>query len=89
MGAKLSVYNNNNKNNGTKQFIMTISKAMIIELSSDNWWIDSVATCHTARSKELFVELKEKKIKHRVYMGNNTYSDVLDEGNCKLPINGI
>ena len=92
MGAKSSIYNNKNKNNGTKQIIMTISKAMIIELSSDNWWIDSVATRYTSRSKELFVELKEKEKKrgeHRVYMGNNTYSDVLDEGNCKLPINGI
>ena len=47
MGAKSSVYNNKNKNNGTKQIIMTISKAMIIELSSDNWWIDSVATHYT------------------------------------------
>ena len=61
MGAKSSIYNNKNKNNGTKQIIMTISKAMIIELSSDNWWIDSVATRYTSRSKELFVELKEKK----------------------------
>ena len=69
---------------------MTIFEVMIIEPSSDNWWIDSVATCHIVRSKELFVDLKEKKIgEYKVYMRNNTYSDVLGERNCKLFINGI
>ena len=63
---------------------------MIIEPSLDNWWIDSTATPHIARSKELFVELKEKKIgENKVYMGNNTYSDVLGDGKCKLSFNGI
>ena len=57
---------------------MTISKAMIIEPLSDNWWIDKATTRHIARSKELFVDLKEKKLgEQKVYMGNNTYSDVL------------
>ena len=36
--------NNNNKNTGTKQIIMTISEAMIIKPLSDNWWIDTAAT---------------------------------------------
>ena len=45
---------------------------------------------YIARSKELFVDLKEKKLgEQKVYMGNNTYSDVLGEGNCRLSINGI
>ena len=62
---------------------------MIIESSLDNWWIDSAITCHIA-SKELFVEMKEKKIEeNKVYMENNTYSDVLGEGKCKLSINSI
>lgn len=67
-------YNNyNNKNNESMQIIMTISAAMIIEPSSDNWQIDSAVTRHIARSKELFVEQKEKKIgEKKVYMGNNT-----------------
>lgn len=69
---------------------MTIFEVMIIEPSSDNWWIDSVVTRHIARSKELFVDLKEKKIgEYKVYMRNNTYSDVLDKRTCKLFINGI
>ena len=53
--------------------IMTISEAMIIESLSNNWWIDSTMTHHIARSKELFVELKEKKIgENKFYMGNKT-----------------
>ena len=52
---------------------MTISEAMIIESLSNNWWIDSTMTHHIARSKELFVELKEKKIgENKFYMGNKT-----------------
>ena len=63
---------------------------MIIEPLSDNWWIDIAATRHRARSKELFVDLREKKLGgQKVYMGNNTYSDVLGEGNCRLSINSI
>ena len=69
---------------------MTISEAMIIEPLSDDWWINTAATRHIARSKELFVDLKEKKLgEQKVHMGNNTYSDVFGEGNCRLSINGI
>ena len=68
---------------------MTISEAMIIEPLSDNWW-STKPRQHIARSKELFVDLKEKKLgEQKVYMRNNTYSDVLGEGNCRLSINGI
>lgn len=66
---------------------MTIFEAMIIKPLSDNWWI---SRNYIARSKELFIDLKEKKLEEqKVYMGNNTYSDVLSEGNCRLSINGI
>ena len=52
--------------------------------------VDKATTQHEARSKELFVDLKEKKLgEQKVYMGNNTYSDVLGEGNYRLSINGI
>ena len=88
--GKFCPNNNNNKNNWTKQIIMTIFEVMIIEPPSDNWWIDSGATHHITRSKELFIDLKEKKIgEYKVYMRNDTYSDVLGERNCKLSINGI
>jgi hypothetical protein len=49
--------------------------------------VDFAATRHIARNRELFVDLKEKQLgEHRVYMGNNTYNDVLGEGRCKFPI---
>jgi hypothetical protein len=35
------------------------------------------------------VDFKEKAVReHQVYMGNNTYSDVLGEGKCKISIKG-
>jgi hypothetical protein len=53
------------------------------------WLIDLATTRHIARSRELFGELKEKAVReHRVYMRNNTYSDVLGEGKCKFLVNG-
>uniref|UniRef100_A0A2N9EP82 Integrase catalytic domain-containing protein n=1 Tax=Fagus sylvatica TaxID=28930 RepID=A0A2N9EP82_FAGSY len=74
------------KNKG-KEIAMTITEALIIESSPTSWWVDSAATRHIARNRELFVDLKEKQLgEHRVYMGNNTYSDVLGEGRCKFSI---
>jgi hypothetical protein len=36
------------------------------------------------------VDFKEKAVgDHKVYMGNNTYSDVLGEGKCKISIKGL
>jgi hypothetical protein len=66
---------------------MTIIEALVIESPSTSWWVDSAATRHIVRNRELFVDLKEKQLdEHKVYMGNNTYSDVLGEGKCKFSI---
>jgi hypothetical protein len=74
------------KNKG-KEIAMTITEALVIESPSTSWWVDFAATRHIARNHELFVDLKEKQLgKHRVYMRNNTYSDVLGEGRCKFSI---
>uniref|UniRef100_A0A2N9IS84 Retrovirus-related Pol polyprotein from transposon TNT 1-94-like beta-barrel domain-containing protein n=1 Tax=Fagus sylvatica TaxID=28930 RepID=A0A2N9IS84_FAGSY len=74
------------KNKG-KEIAMIITKALVIESPSTSWWVDSAATRHIARNRELFVDFKEKQLgEHRVYMGNNTYSDVLGEGKCKFSI---
>uniref|UniRef100_A0A2N9FGY8 CCHC-type domain-containing protein n=1 Tax=Fagus sylvatica TaxID=28930 RepID=A0A2N9FGY8_FAGSY len=75
------------KNKG-KEIAMTITaEALVIESPSISWWVDSAATRYIARNRELFVDLKEKQLgKHRVYMGNNTYSDLLGEGRCKFSI---
>ena len=64
---------------------MTITETLVIESPSTSWWVDSAAIRHIARNRELFVDFKEKQLgEHRVYMGNNTYSDVLGEGKCKF-----
>ena len=66
---------------------MTITEALVIKSPPTSWWVDSTATRHIVRNRELFVDLKEKQLgEHRVYMRNNTYSDVLGEGTCKFSI---
>uniref|UniRef100_A0A2N9EKJ9 CCHC-type domain-containing protein n=1 Tax=Fagus sylvatica TaxID=28930 RepID=A0A2N9EKJ9_FAGSY len=73
------------KNKG-KEIAMTITEALVIESPPTSWWVDSAATRHIARNRELFVDLKEKQLgEHRVYMGNNTYSDVLGEDTYTMP----
>uniref|UniRef100_A0A2N9F1W8 CCHC-type domain-containing protein n=1 Tax=Fagus sylvatica TaxID=28930 RepID=A0A2N9F1W8_FAGSY len=74
------------KNKG-KEIAMTIIEALVIESPPTSWWVDSAATRHIVRNRELFVDLREKQLgEHRVYMGNNTYSDVLGEGRFKFSI---
>jgi hypothetical protein len=78
-------------NGGKKQneIAMTITEVMMAEPTTNSWWIDSVATRHITRSREFFVDFTEKAIgEHKVYMGNNTYSDVLGEGKCKISVKG-
>ena len=78
--------NKRSKNKG-KEIAMTITEALVIKSPPTSWWVDSTATRHIVRNRELFVDLKEKQLgEHRVYMRNNTYSDVLGEGTCKFSI---
>jgi hypothetical protein len=67
---------------------MTITEVLMAELTTNTWWIDSVATRHITRSYEFFVDFKEKPTsEQKIYIGNNTYSDVLREGKCKFSVN--
>uniref|UniRef100_A0A2N9HAA9 CCHC-type domain-containing protein n=1 Tax=Fagus sylvatica TaxID=28930 RepID=A0A2N9HAA9_FAGSY len=67
------------KNKG-KEIAMIITEALVIESPPTSWWVDSATTRLIARNRELFVDFKEKQLgEHRVYMGNNTYNDVLGE----------
>jgi hypothetical protein len=78
-----------NGNKRQKEIAMTITEVMMAKPTLSSWWIDSVAIRHIARSREFFVDFKEKAIgEHKVYMGNNPYSDVLGEGKCKISIKG-
>jgi hypothetical protein len=76
------------KNNGDKkhkEITMTVTEVMMAELTTNSWWIDSAATRHITKCREFFVDLKEKAIdEHKVYMGNNTYSDVLEKTNVRF-----
>ena len=47
------------KNKG-KEIAMTITEALVIESPPTSWWVDSAATRHIARNRELFIDLKEK-----------------------------
>ncbi|XP_028097311.1 uncharacterized protein LOC114297141 [Camellia sinensis] len=61
---------------------------MVLEPLSNAWWIDSAATRYIVQNKDMFVEFTEKKVgEHKIYMGNNSYSDVLGIGNCQFSIN--
>ena len=78
-----------NGNKRQKKIAMTITEAMMVESTSSSWWIDLATTRHIIRSREFFVNSKEKVVgEHKVYIGNNAYSYVLGEGKCKISIKG-
>jgi hypothetical protein len=57
---------------------MTVTKVMMVEPTLNSWWIDSRTTRHITRDREFFIDFKKKAVgEHKVYIGNNTYSDVL------------
>ncbi|KAK0571052.1 hypothetical protein LWI29_010329 [Acer saccharum] len=71
------------KDNQQKEVVLTVSEALIVE-SENQWWMDSGATRHVCKDKNSFFIFKDKALgEHRLYMGNNTYVDVLGEGDCK------
>lgn len=75
-------------NDKPKELILTISEALIAE-GEEQWCVDSGATRHVCKDKSFFININEKaQGEHRLYMGNNTYIDVLGEGDCKLSCNG-
>lgn len=56
-----------------KELTLTILEALIMEPSSDHWWIDSGTTCHVVKSKDNFFTFKEIPPKALwLFMGNNT-----------------
>ena len=38
------------------------SEAMVVEPSTNSWWVVSSATHHIARDKGLFLEMKQKDV---------------------------
>jgi len=71
-----------------KEIAMTIIEVIMVEPTTNSWWIDLDVTEHIVKGQIFFVEFKERAVKeHKVYMSNNTYNDVLGEGKCKISFN--
>ncbi|KAL5767614.1 hypothetical protein ACOSQ2_014397 [Xanthoceras sorbifolium] len=71
-------------NDKQKEIVLIVSEALIAK-SDNQWWIDSGVTRHVCKDKSCFFNIKDKAPEeHRLYMGNNTYVDVLGKGNCKI-----
>ena len=74
---------------GGKDIVCMISEALIVNTNTRGWWLDSAATRHVAMAKESFAEMKEiSPGEHKIYMGNNTYCDVLGIGSVRVPLLG-
>ncbi|KAG8381226.1 hypothetical protein BUALT_Bualt06G0100200 [Buddleja alternifolia] len=53
------------------------------------WWVDSASSRHVAKTRDVFVKMKEVKAdNHKLYMGNKTYCDVLGIGTIKFGFPG-
>ncbi|KAK3008966.1 hypothetical protein RJ639_013383 [Escallonia herrerae] len=85
-----------NKDGNNKQFkkgpidiVCVVSESLLADCDSRSWWVDSASSRHVARTRENFVEMKDVKSgDHKVYMGNNTYCEVLGVGTVKIPLPG-
>ncbi|KAG5550800.1 hypothetical protein RHGRI_015682 [Rhododendron griersonianum] len=82
---------NNRKPNfgGSKDIVCVVSESILADTDVGAWWVDSASSCHVAKNKESFVEMKEVKAgDHRIYMGNNSYCDVVGIGTVKIMLPG-
>lgn len=71
-----------NKNH--KEVVSTVYEAIITE-SNGWWWLDSGAARHVSNNKGHFVKIEDKALgEHCLYMGNNTYIDVLSIVDYKI-----
>lgn len=70
-----------------KDYIDMITESMMVDTNESNWSIDSGATRHISRTKAGFIEFQELKAReHNIYMGNETFCDVLGMGKVKIPL---
>ena len=64
-----------------------ITESMMVDTNENNWWINSGATRYISITKVGFIEFQEIKVgKHNIYMGNETFWDVLGVGKVKIPL---
>ena len=66
-----------------------VSESLLTDVDFRAWWIDFASSCHVAKTRDFFVDMKEVKANdHHVYIGNNTYCDVLGIEAVKIMILG-
>ncbi|KAG9450499.1 hypothetical protein H6P81_010464 [Aristolochia fimbriata] len=62
-------------------------EVLLVDVGENTLWLDSVTSRHVAKSREFFFDFKEMKTgEHRVYIGNNTYCDVIGTGTVRLKL---
>ncbi|KAG9444834.1 hypothetical protein H6P81_016174 [Aristolochia fimbriata] len=77
--------NKDNRNNN--DIVCVVSEVLLVDVGENTWCLDSVASRHVAKSREFFSDFNEMKTsEHRVYMGNNTYCDVIGTGTVRLKL---
>lgn len=61
----------NNNRKKQKEIAMVVTKVMMVEPTTNSWWVGLAMTIYIARDWEFFVDFKEKAFEeHKVYMRN-------------------
>ena len=73
-----------------KQVVCVVSECLYADFHHDGWWVDSDANRHIPSSKTWFEDFKEiRPGEKKIFMGKNTYSDVLGVGSCRLDVGSL
>uniref|UniRef100_A0A5K0ZQ04 Integrase catalytic domain-containing protein n=1 Tax=Nymphaea colorata TaxID=210225 RepID=A0A5K0ZQ04_9MAGN len=85
----------NNKNKGkdhenyNEEVICVVSECLFADGDLTGWWVDSGATRHIAKTKEDMIHMENLSPgMQKVYMGNNSYCDVMGVGTYRLNVDG-
>ncbi|KAK3041384.1 hypothetical protein RJ639_001582 [Escallonia herrerae] len=72
-----------------RDIVCVVSESLLADCDTRSWWVDSASSRHVAKTKENFVEMRDVNAgDHKLYMGNNTYCDVLGVGTVKILLPG-
>ncbi|KAF3792772.1 Retrovirus-related Pol polyprotein from transposon TNT 1-94 [Nymphaea thermarum] len=72
-----------------REVICVVSECLFADGDLTGWWVDSGATHHIAKTKEGVIHMENLSLKtHKVYMGNNSYCDVMGIGTYRLNVGG-
>ncbi|KAF3788080.1 Retrovirus-related Pol polyprotein from transposon TNT 1-94 [Nymphaea thermarum] len=84
---------NNNKRkpqgDSDREVICIVSECLFADGDLTGWWVDSGATHHIAKTKEGMIHMEELSSgTNKVYMGNNSYCDVMGIGAYRQNVGG-